>query len=184
MPEINYFSPKESTTGLIPKPCLVFGNGIEIETVVYAKTTQETSRVAKDGQTIMVLPQRVGPNATGTDIVKVHFVPKTSLAERAHDPEEVAATERGQIKIDAMLGFLSLAQSLAHNQIHIAEHGEDDFYLFADTNPGFAAFLRNRCGFRGTIGGTEVWIKKSEFISDENLNRMIASLRLFEGAVA
>jgi hypothetical protein len=180
MHEINYFPAREAVTGMRKTPCLIFGNGVEIETVVYAKTNQESKHLDRDWKTIFVLPQKIGTHVTGTDIVKVHFLPKTSLAERADEPELVSEGEVRQIQRDAMPGFLSLAQALKKNEVQIQGKDGDDFYLFADTNERFAAFLRQRCGFRGTLGGTQAWIKKSEFVSDENINKMIETRKLIE----
>ena len=63
------------------------------------------------------------------------------------------------------------------NGIQIKGQAEDeDFYLYAATNPQFAEFLRRRCGFRGDPEGSEVWVKKSEFATPENIEHMEESI--------
>lgn len=171
--------PRESQTGLRDTPCLVFGNGVEIETVVYAKTTQENSKESKDGRTILLLPKRIGQNVEGQSIVKVHFLPKTDQHDRANDPSLVLEEEKKKVALDALEGFLLLAEALKNGKVEIRGNTSEDFYLYADTNPQFAAFLRGRCGFRGTVGGSEVWIKKSEFISPQNIEQMKKQKQLF-----
>ena len=95
MSEFSELTPKESVTGLLKDPFMVFGNGVEIEITVYAKTTQESVHTTKDWRQIFVLPQRTDKNFSGTDVVKIHFLPKTSIAERANDPAFVPEGEKG-----------------------------------------------------------------------------------------
>ncbi|HYD35152.1 MAG TPA: hypothetical protein VD999_03750 [Vitreimonas sp.] len=180
----NLVVPRESVTGFENTPCLVFGNGVEIETVVYAKSTQENVREMADGRSVLSLHQRRGSDGEGTDVVKVHFLPTTSLAERASDPEQVAESEKWHIQIDAITGFLSMANAFTKDQIIISNGSSPDYYLFMDTNPQFAAFMRLRCGFRGTIGGTQVWIKRSEFTSEENRALMSSFLESLKERVS
>lgn len=185
MAEFEGLTPREATTGLFHTPCLVFGNGVEIETSVYAKTTQESEHLAKDGRTIRVLPIRLGDNLQGTDVVKIHFIPKTSLAERANDPLLVSEDEKPQIAMDCLTGFIALAHALRDRGVEIKDHRkEDDFYLFADTNFDFAEFLRKNCGFRGTDNGDWVWIRKNEFASDGNITKMTEALSVVKQKIS
>ncbi len=173
-------SPRESKTGINNDPCLVFGNGVEIETRVWCKSPSETIRVDAQGKTRRILAKKMGPNATGVDVVKVHFVPSTSVAERANDPDLIPLDEKAQIKADCMHGYISLALALKKNEVTISSHeAGSDFYLFADTNARFANFLVNNCGFTGSHEASQVWVKASEFSSTENILQMTAAFIQF-----
>jgi hypothetical protein len=173
MVEFEALSPREATTGLTHTPCLVFGNGVEIETVVFARTTKESEHRARDGRLVKVLPIRIGEDLEGTDVVNVHFIPKTSQVERANDPLLVLEEERPGIMLDCLRGFIALAGALKNDQVLINGHKQgEDFYLFADTNLEFAGFLERNCGFRGAEDNEWVWIRKSEFVAEENVERM------------
>lgn len=172
----------EGVTGLRNIPCIVFGNGVEIETKVWAKTKLGViQRYSKDGRLITRLPITIGQNVEGTDIVKVHFVPETSLADRADDPALVPANERVQISLGCVNGFIKMAESLNKDEIDIEGHDPgQDFYMLADTEAQFAAFMRRRLGFKGEVGSGMVWIRASEFASEENIENLKASRDFFE----
>jgi len=162
--------PKEAVTGLLDIPCLVFGNGVEIE-LKEAYTTRGTqSFQTKSGETVHRLPR--GKGVGNESVVKIHFLPKTDQWERAHDPALVSQEEKKKIAVDALDGFLLLADALQKDAVQIPDLSSRDFYLLAETNPRFAAFLRQRCGFTGDPEGTDVWIKKSDFISESNVEHM------------
>jgi len=106
--------------------------------------------VNSEGVSRRQLSLQGGTNARGTDVVRVHFLPKTSLSERANDPELIPPEEKDKIRKDCIQGFLSLASGLANHSVLINNHNNgDDYYLYADTNVGMALFLINSCGFRG-----------------------------------
>lgn len=169
-----YLQPVEGKTGMNDDPCLVYGNGVEIETVVRYKSPLEKVILESNGNTRQHLAQQGGTNARGVDIVKVHFLPKTSLAERASDPALVAQEEKEKIKVDCIQGFMSLAHGLVKNEVAISDHQPtDDFYLLADTNPGLALFLINSCGFRGNARSGQAWVRASEFSTQENIDKML-----------
>lgn len=153
-----FLQPMEGKTGIADDPCLVYGNGVEIETIVHYKSPVEKTIVRPDGSSRQQLSRQGGVNAQGVDIVRVHFLPKTSLSERASDPTLVPHEEKEQIKVDCIQGFMSLAHGLAKNEVVISDHqSEEDFYLLADTNPGLALFLINSCGFRGNARSGQAW---------------------------
>lgn len=171
----------ESKTGLFDDDCVFIGNGVEIETTVWGKSPKESEITLDTGRNEFRLAKQVGPYAKGVDIVKVHFVPKTSIAERANEPELVPFEEKAKIRLDAIFGFLSLAYYLLKDEFTIKGHdSKEDFYLYADTNPGFALFLLQNCGFRGSCRSGEVWIKRSEFTSSQNIEKMLLAYKKFK----
>jgi hypothetical protein len=177
-----FITPIEATTGASEIPCLIFGNGVEIETVVYARTAGEVGIPNRQGRTILTLPHSYLKSNKGIDIVKVHFLPQTLQGERVCTPEEVPKDEKNKIAHDCVKGFLGMARALKSGDIDINGQQSDDYYLYANTSPRFAAFLRARCGFHGTAGEPEVWIKKSEFISEDNIKHMRKNLQMVKNA--
>lgn len=161
------------TQGSSEHPCYVFGNGVELENRVCMRATYEgQSTLGNNPKQILKRDLRL--DQPGIDIVKVHFLPKTSIAERASDPALVPNEEKAKIKIDCLQGFMSLANSLAKNEIVISNHpSTDDFYILANTNPGLALFLINSCGFRGNARSGQAWIRASEFSTEDNINKML-----------
>ena len=182
MADIQEYFPREATTGMHDVPCLVFGNGVEIETIVSFKTTRELSKETSDGRITRVLPLKIGKDVVGTDIVRVHFLPRTSVSSRTNDPDLVPGNQRKQVALDCIAGFLSMAEAFNRNDIKITNQEGDDYYLLATTNSRFAAFLRQRCGFRGNAGGSDAWIRKSELSSEENIKHMRESYNLINGS--
>lgn len=169
-----FLKPREGKTqGSSEHPCYVFGNGVELENRVCMRATYEgQSSLGNNPKPILKRDLRL--DQPGIDIVKTHFLPKTSVAERANDPDQVSTEERGKIKIDCLQGFMSLANSLAKNEIVISNHAStDDFYILADTNPGLALFLINACGFRGNARSGQAWIRASEFSTNDNIKKML-----------
>jgi hypothetical protein len=152
---------------------LIFGNGVHLELKVSFCTEGEREFLVKNQKMTDILPSPSG----GIDVVNVHFLPVTSTSEVIVAPADVPDSERAQFALDCLAGFITLAEWLRDDKITIPmHHFRDDFYLFAETNVRFAAFLRSRCGFRGPYshysGATHAWVKKSEFASDENIEKM------------
>lgn len=175
------FSPQKCDAGMFassPPDNLIFGNGVEIETKVWEKVVQE--KVEKRGsrsiyalsRTHYVLPSRtitIIP-ALGTDLIQVHFTPLLSTGEKVNSPTMVPIAEKLPIALDCLDGFLSFAYALLANSIEVIDHDpKEELYLFAETHRSFAAFLRMRLGFRGTVAGNKAWTTQSDFTSDENM---------------
>ncbi len=176
-----FLQPRESVTGGKSEyPCFVFGNGVEIENRVCSKVKQEGIKVNHHGITSANLVRDIRRNAEGIDIVKVHFLPETSVTERASDVSQVPPQERAKIRTDCIQGFLSLAKSLVKNELSIVGHNSaTDFYLLAEGTPGLALFLINNCSFRGNARTGRAWIRASEFSTEDNMHKMIKIYQQF-----
>jgi hypothetical protein len=157
---------------------MVFGNGVQIDTQVIEKAGPEVITEDPDtGVQTYSLPRGDRNLVQGMDVVQVHFVPNTARLTRVSKPENIPQEEIGQVRIDCLTGFLSLAYALKANRVQIIDHQNGaDFFLFSHTNTRLAAFLRTRCGFRGTLGGIQVWVEASKFTSDENIAHMLLQL--------
>lgn len=176
---------KEGKTGVSGTSCLIFENGVEIELKSTMKTPGEVEVVRSNGRKEMHLPV-IGASSKQNliDLVKVHFLPKTSLADRANDPDEVAESEKSKIMLECVEGFIQMAQAFKDDLVNIESlHPQRDYFLYVDTNPQLVALLRTRCGFTAAVGGTHAWIKKSEFCSDENIQRMKQEYQRMIGAL-
>jgi len=172
--------PKPDVTGFFCTPCLIFGNGVEIETVVDGINPKNSSQSDR-------LKICIGSNNTwnikGTDVVQIHFLPTTPLTSRTNDPTHILESEKNQIRIDCLIGFLSLARAITQNEVTITRHKSgDDFYLYADTNQGFALFLIQNCGFKGSARSGKVWIIASQFVAKKNIQRMMDALRRYKNS--
>lgn len=170
-----FLKPVEGKTqGSSEHPCYIFGNGVEIENRVSSRATYEGQSTLGKNR-IPILKQDLRRNQPGVDIVKVHFLPKTSLADRASDPALVPPEEKSKITLDCIQGFMSLGHSLAKNEVVISDHqSTEDFYLLAHTNPGLALFLINSCGFRRNARSGLAWVRASEFSTEDNINKMLS----------
>jgi hypothetical protein len=148
---------------VVERPGLIFGNGVEIETTVWVKASE------------------IGLVPADANVVKIHFLPKTSKSEQTNHPNLVPKAEKAQVKIDAITGFLELAEAIKNQKVKIANHNsEHDFFLCANTNIGLALFLKQNCGFDGEWRTGQVWILSSNFTSNSNIDSMSKKLKSIE----
>ncbi len=133
---------------------LRFGNGLVIETVVENHFNKQ-------------------------DAILIHFVPDSTKERVINNPESVPKNERIGIAVDGLKALLSFAQYLRHEQVEIANHNPSkQLYLFADTNPELAIFLKQRAGFEAIKGDNHAWMNIKDFSSDENITHMLEQYKI------
>lgn len=156
--------------------CYRFGNGAEIENEVYGRTDGPEDRTLPGAEkSNIVLPIDANEYSIGMhEVVKIHFLPTLSNGKVAYEPKDVPKDEKKKIGADCLEGFITMAEALAKNSVEIEGLTGDDFYLQVLTNPFFATFLRQHCNF--FINGSQGWMLKSEFSSDENIEYMKKNL--------
>lgn len=163
-----------STQGSSEHPCHIFGNGVEIENRVCSRATHEGKSTLGRGNR-MILKQDLRLKEPGVDIVKVHFIPQTSVKDRATDPFYVPPEDQQKVKADCIIGFLSMASYIKDQKLSIVGHEQNvDYYLLAATEPGLALFLITNCGFRGNARTGQAWVLASEFSASDNIDKMLA----------
>jgi hypothetical protein len=138
-------------------PVFEFGNGIQIEKRVWAKSEE----------------LKIGDQ--NLDSVKIHFLPVINDV-RIGNPDEVPEDQRNSVRIDALNGLIQLAQNLQTLNIENHEPTED-FFICAATNNKFARFLVSRCGFVGDYVDGLVYITANKFCSSENISLMRTQLK-------
>ena len=137
------------------RPHVAFGNGVQMETTIYGK--------AKD----------IGQSPPDMNVIKFHFLPVMPTGQRIDSPYLLLPNEKKRIRVEAMKGFLELADALAAKKISIPDlQTHEDFYLYAFPNLSLALFLIQNCGFHGYARDGKVWLKASEFASQENRSHM------------
>jgi len=174
MTEYTIYSPVEHHSDSMQY--LSFGNGIIVDKNVHFEFIREDA--TELGNSLYIMP-REALQTNNINIVGLHFLPNTENHMQVSYPDLVPNNEKAQIAYDCVEGFLSLAFFLKEGNEIILDQNNSDFYFLVSTTPRFAAFLKNRIGMRGETKGSQVWIRKSEFISDENIARMKENLQFF-----